>query len=82
MQHKRWMDLSPAQRRLIIALASLQFSLLVAALVDIIRRPAEQINGSKWAWAAASLLSIVGPLAYFRFGRRRQGQTEISSVEG
>jgi hypothetical protein len=72
MPRKHWSDLSPAQRRLIIALASVQISLLAAALWDIARRPAEQINGSTAAWAAASLVSIVGPLAYFRFGRRRE----------
>lgn len=70
MQSKRWSDLSPAQRRLILALASLQLSLAATALVDITRRPAEQINGSKWAWAVASLVSFVGPIAYFVWGRR------------
>lgn len=70
MQGKRWSELSPGQRRLILALASLQLSLLASALWDIARRPAGQIRGSKWAWAAASLVSFVGPLAYFRFGRR------------
>ncbi|MEI7770918.1 MAG: PLD nuclease N-terminal domain-containing protein [Chloroflexales bacterium] len=76
MTRKRWKDLSPAQRRLIIALASVQLSLLAAALWDIARRPAEQINGSKATWAAAALVSFVGPLAYFRFGRRREGSVE------
>ncbi|MEI6775637.1 MAG: PLDc N-terminal domain-containing protein [Chloroflexales bacterium] len=71
MPRTRWFDLPPAQRRLIIALASLQISLLAAALYDIARRPAEQINGSKAAWAAASLVSFVGPLAYFAWGRRK-----------
>ncbi|MEI8307390.1 MAG: PLDc N-terminal domain-containing protein [Chloroflexales bacterium] len=70
MPRTRWIDLPPAQRRLIVALASLQISLLAAALYDISRRPAEQINGSKAAWAAASLVSFVGPLAYFVWGRR------------
>ncbi len=70
MPRTRWIDLPPAQRRLIVALASLQISLLAAALYDISRRPAEQINGSKAAWTAASLVSFVGPLAYFVWGRR------------
>ncbi len=70
MPRTRWIDLPPAQRRLIVALASLQISLLAAALYDISRRPAEQINGSKAAWATASLVSFLGPLAYFVWGRR------------
>jgi hypothetical protein len=78
MPRKHWSDLPPAQQRLIIALASLQLSLLCAALWDIARRPVEEINGSKAAWAAASLVSFVGPLAYFRFGRRRERSAELS----
>jgi hypothetical protein len=73
MSRKRWIDLPPAQRRLIMALASVQLSLAATALYDIYRRPAEQINGSKVAWAAASLVSFVGPLAYFIWGRRKPG---------
>lgn len=67
---KRWSELSANQRRLIIALAGLQLSLLAAALWDLARRPAEAIRGKKWMWALVSLISFVGPLAYFRFGRR------------
>jgi len=37
---KRWQDLSAAQRRAIIAAGVVQNSLLVAALVDLRRRPA------------------------------------------
>lgn len=81
MRRMRWEDLSQGQRRLILALASLQLSLLATALWDIYRRPAEQIKGSKWAWAAASLVSFVGPLAYFAFGRRRGGQAEGASAK-
>jgi hypothetical protein len=32
-----------------------QFALLAAALADIYRRPAREINGSKWLWSAAAL---------------------------
>jgi hypothetical protein len=45
-------------------------SLMATALVDMARRSAEQINGSKWAWALASLVSFIGPIAYFVWGRR------------
>jgi hypothetical protein len=47
--------------------------LLAAALADIYRRPAEEINGSKWLWSAAALVNFmgIGPIAYFAFGRKR-----------
>jgi hypothetical protein len=44
------------------------------ALVDLRRRPAENVNGPKAAWAAGlSVVSSAGllPLAYLIFGRRR-----------
>jgi hypothetical protein len=72
---KKWSDLSPRFRRLIIVSAVVEGTLKTAALVDIKRRPASQIRGSKWIWAAVVVLvnSFGGaPLSYFAFGRRRQ----------
>ncbi len=74
MAGRKWSDLSPSTRRLIIAGAAVETSLKAAALVDIKRRPASQIRGSKWIWApAVTVINSFGlaPLAYFLFGRRR-----------
>jgi hypothetical protein len=68
---KRWNDLSPAQKKGIIAAGIVQNSLLLAALVDLRRRPAEQINGKKRLWVAGSFVSWIGPISYFAFGRKR-----------
>jgi len=71
---RKWSDLSPRTRRLIVAGAAVETSLKAAALVDIKRRPASQIRGSKWMWIpAVTVLNSAGlaPLAYFVFGRRR-----------
>jgi hypothetical protein len=70
---RRWSDLSPRTRRLIIAVAVAETGLKAAALVDIRRRPASQIRGTKLAWSAAMLVNSAGliPLSYFAFGRRR-----------
>jgi hypothetical protein len=70
----RWSELSQRTRRLIIVGASLEGMLKIAALVDIWRRPADQIRGPKPVWAAAvALANSLGtvPLSYFFFGRRR-----------
>jgi len=69
---KKWGELSPRSRRLVIVAGVVEAALLVAALVDIRRRPAEQIRGSKRMWSALAFISIVGPVAYFALGRRRQ----------
>lgn len=70
-QKKSWSDLTPGQRALGLGAAGLQVGLLVAALADIRRRPPDQVRGSKAIWVAVSFINFVGPLAYFRFGRRR-----------
>ena len=68
---QRWSDLSPGRQRAIVGVGIVQVSLSVAALVDIRRRPAEQINGRKPLWVALAFTNTVGPLAYFVFGRKR-----------
>ena len=71
MVNKRWRELGPGQRRSIVLSGVVQLALLVAALVDIRRRPQEEIRGNKWLWTAAAFVNFVGPISYFLFGRRR-----------
>ena len=53
---------------LLAPLIAIQLILLVAGLIDLIRRP--KTRGPKWAWGLAiAFISIFGPLAYFLFGR-------------
>jgi Phospholipase_D-nuclease N-terminal len=68
---QRWSDLSPRKRKAIIAAGVVQNSLLAAALIDIRRRPAHEINGSKRLWVALSFVNFIGPIAYFGIGLRR-----------
>jgi hypothetical protein len=67
---KQWKDLSSGERAGIIAAGTIQVGLQLAALWDIRRRPHEQIKGRKGVWAAATFVNTLGPLAYFKFGRR------------
>jgi hypothetical protein len=70
---KRWSDLSPGSRKLLIAAGVAETGLKVAVLVDLRRRPPSDIRGSRRAWTAAMLVNSAGliPLLYFAFGRRR-----------
>jgi hypothetical protein len=70
---RQWSDLSARSRKLIIAVAVVEAGLKAAVLVDLKRRPATQVRGSRRMWAAAMLVNSAGliPLAYFVFGRRR-----------
>ena len=71
---QRWNELSERNRRLIVLGAVIDGTLKIAALIDLKRRPAEDVRGRKWAWATVvTLANSVGlvPLTYFLFGRRR-----------
>ena len=68
---RKWSDLSGEQRLAIMIMGVIEVVMLVAALVDIRRRPADEINGSKQLWTAAAFVNFFGPLAYFIFGRKR-----------
>jgi hypothetical protein len=70
---RKWSELSRCSRRLIVVTGVVEGALLVATLIDIKRRPADQINGSKRMWTALAFVNIVGPIAYFAIGRRRAG---------
>lgn len=72
MAKVRWRDLSPRTRRVIVTAGAIEGALKAAALIDLRRRPAEQIRGSKRAWAAAIILvnsAGVVPASYFLKGR-------------
>jgi NADH:ubiquinone oxidoreductase subunit B-like Fe-S oxidoreductase len=70
---KRWSDLSPRTRKLIIVGGVAEAGLKVAAAIDLRRRAADQVRGPKWAWFAGLLINSAGliPLSYFVFGRRK-----------
>jgi len=71
---KQWSDLGERNRSLLIAAAVVEGILKVAALIDMKRRPASQIRGPKWLWAAVVVVvssAGVVPISYFVFGRRQ-----------
>jgi hypothetical protein len=56
----------------VIVAGVVQLSLATAAWVDLARRPAEQVNGSKGKWAAIIAINWIGPIAYFTRGRKTE----------
>lgn len=53
---------------LLIPILIVQLALIIAALVDLIRRPVTR--GPKWVWLIIILfVNLLGPIAYFVFGR-------------
>lgn len=67
-----WVEWTTYEKAGIILLAVARFGLAVVALADVLRRPAEKVNGNKVAWSAAILaINFIGPIAYFIFGRKQ-----------
>ncbi len=53
---------------LLIPVVLLQLGLMIAALVDVLRR--EKTKGPKWVWIIVVVVfNLLGPIAYFIFGR-------------
>jgi hypothetical protein len=64
--------LSPVKQAAIAALTAASWWLSGSAELSIHRTSAERIRGPKLWWRLACLTNTVGPLAYFRWGRRKQ----------
>lgn len=48
----------------------MEFVLIVAAERDIGRRSPAELRGGKLLWRIVALNNFIGPLSYFRWGRR------------
>ncbi len=65
------MNLSDLRQYLLFLapLVVIQLALMLAALVDLLRRP--HVRGPKWAWALVIVLvNFIGPIVYFVAGRQ------------
>jgi hypothetical protein len=69
---QKWSDLGQGKRRLIVVAGVPEAALKVAMLVDLKRRPPEQVRGAKWLWSALAFVNLLGPVSYFAWGRRHQ----------
>jgi hypothetical protein len=70
LSNRRFSELSSRQQAAVLTLASVKLSLAATAWADLATRPAAAVNGRKSRWALIIAISYVGPLAYFRWGRR------------
>ncbi len=74
MVKKQWSELDPRVRQAIMLGGAFEAGLKVAALIDLVRRPQNEVRGSKWAWAAGlTLVNSAGvvPILYLLRGRQR-----------
>ncbi|TFD29621.1 PLDc N-terminal domain-containing protein [Cryobacterium cryoconiti] len=68
---RHWRDLSRGRQIAVLVGAAVQITLAATAWIDLAKRPAGTVNGSKRLWAAIIGVNYVGPIAYFLAGRRR-----------
>ena len=58
---------------LILPLAALELILIIVALVDLIRREPERVNGNKVMWGLIIVfIGTIGPICYFILGRKER----------
>jgi Phospholipase_D-nuclease N-terminal len=69
-QKKRWEDLTPRQRAMIVAGGAVEVVLTTVALVDLARRPRRLVRGPKRWWLMGFAVQPIGPIAYLALGRR------------
>ncbi len=70
-KQKSWQEFTLTQKTLVVVGSTVELGLLAAALWDLSRRPAAEINGKKGLWVAASFVGFVGPITYFCRGRKK-----------
>lgn len=68
---KKFSDLSPLGKTFVILAVTIDVALFLAAQIDIYRRKPEEIRGRKGLWIGLCFLNFLGPLSYFKFGRKR-----------
>lgn len=66
----RFKALSPVSQAAIVGVTAWNLWLTVTSERDLQRRSSDEVRGPKLLWRLACLTNSVGPLAYFRWGRR------------
>ncbi|MCC7207884.1 MAG: PLDc_N domain-containing protein [Anaerolineae bacterium] len=55
-----------------IAVNLAHMALLSLAIRDLRKRPDDEINGNKRLWYGIVFIQLIGPIAYFTIGRKRE----------
>ena len=69
-QKKSWREMSPLQRKAVVAGGVVELVITAIAARDLYRRDGSQVRGPKAVWFAAFAVQPFGPLGYLLFGRK------------
>jgi hypothetical protein len=73
---RRWSELNRRSRAGVVGVGVVQVALLGATLADLRRREQDELTAPRWVWCTVAFINVIGPLAYFVFGRRRPADRE------
>jgi len=69
-QSKSWSEMSPLQRKAVVAGGVVELVVTAIAARDLYRRDSSQVRGPKAMWIAAFAVQPFGPIGYLLFGRK------------
>ena len=69
-QKKSWSEMSPLQRKAVVAGGIAELVITAVAARDLRRRDRSQVRGPKTMWVAAFAVQPLGPVGYLLFGRK------------
>jgi hypothetical protein len=67
---KSWSEMSPLQRKAVVAGGVVELVVTAMAASDLYHRDASQVRGPKAMWFAAFAVQPLGPLGYLLLGRK------------
>lgn len=68
---EKWQTMPTWQKAGTVALGVVEIVATTAAVVDLVRRPREQVRGPKALWWPTLSIQPFGPFAYLALGRKR-----------
>jgi hypothetical protein len=68
-KRQQWSEYSTVKQVAIAMVGTVQIALTVLALVDLARRPASRLRGTKSMWLPTLFVQPFGPVAYLIVGR-------------
>ena len=69
---RRGLPTSPAARFAMGTFVVAELAAKTCMLIEVLRRPQEELKGPRWAWVLAAFVNTLGPLAWFGWGRRQK----------
>lgn len=70
MAKTSWAEMTPTQKKIVVAAGIVEAVVTTWCLRDLTRRPAELVRGPKLLWGPAMSVQPFGPIAYLVWGRR------------